>query len=147
VNTTWILVADSARARLFEKDPAGALNELGCYTNPEARSATRGLTTDRLPTVNESVGAARHAIEPHTSRRAKAAGSFARSLREILVQGDHTRRFERLVLVAPPRFLGDLHTAFDKRLRARVVAEIRRDFTHLTAAKLRMELPVEALRN
>src|SRR5689334_18089456 len=47
MSPTWILVADSARARLFEADGAGALNELACYANPEGRAGTRGLTTDR----------------------------------------------------------------------------------------------------
>jgi protein required for attachment to host cells len=140
MNATWILVADSARARLFEADGAGALNELACYTNPEGRAGTRGLTTDRPPTVNESVGFARHAIEPHTSPRAKASNSFARLLREVLDQGQHMRRFEQLVLVAPPRFLGALHTTFGKRLRECVVAEIPNDFTQLSPAKLHAQL-------
>lgn len=141
MSTTWILVADSARARLFETGDGGALNELGCYTNPEARAGTRAMTTDRPPTVNESVGSARHSLEPHTSRREKVAGNFARSLREILEHAQNAQRFERLVLVAPARFLGDLHTSFGKHLRASVVAEIRRDFTHLDATNLRAELP------
>jgi len=140
MNRTWILVADSARARVFERDRAGALIELGCYTNPEARDGTRGMTTDRPPTVNESMGFARHALEPHTSRREKVAATFARALREVLDRGHVEQRFDRLVLVAPARFLGDLHSAFGKHLRAAVVAEVRRDFTHLTPAKLTVQL-------
>jgi len=144
MTVTWILVADSARARLFETDGSGELNELGCYTNPEGRAGARGLTTDRPPTVNESVGSARHAHEPHTSRREKIADNFARTLREILDQGQHSRRFERLVLVATPRFLGALHTTFGKQLRDCVVAEVRRDFTQLAPEKLSAQLPPHA---
>jgi len=144
MNATWILVADSARARLFEADKAGALTELGCYTNAESRAGTRGLTTDRAPTVNESVGSARHSIEPHTSPREKAAGLFARSLREVLDQGQHANRFARLVLVAPPRFLGALHTAFGKLLRDSVVAEVRRDFTQMSPGTIQARLPARA---
>ena len=143
---TWILVADSARARLFESDRSGALSELACYTNPEARAGTRGMGSDRPPTVNESMGQARHALEPHTSPRAKVAANFARALRDVLHTAHGVQRFERLVLVAPPRFLGDLHRAFDKALRACVSAEIRRDFTHLTPAKLQAQLAQGALR-
>lgn len=146
MTTTWILVADSARARLFEADPIGGLRELECYANPEARAGTRGMTTDRPPTVNESVGSARHALEPHTSRRAKVAANFARTLRDVLEPALGTRRFHRLVLVAPARFLGDLHAAFGKPLRACVAAEVRRDFTHLSASELRSRLPAAALR-
>jgi len=143
---TWILVADSARARLFEAGRAGALSELGCYTNPEARAGTRGMTTDRPPTVNESLGSARHALEPHTSRREKVSGNFARALRDVLDRGHVLQRFDRLVLVAPARFLGSLHAAFGKHLKACIGAEIRRNFTHLTPAKLRAELPHDTQR-
>jgi len=142
MNTTWILVADSARARLFEADEAGAFKELGCYTNADARNGTRGQTTDRPPTVNESVGSARHAIEPHTSARAKAAGSFARELREMLDHGCSNHRFTRLVLIAPPRFLGILHASFGKQLQDCIVAEFQRDLTKLTPAEIRSQFAV-----
>ena len=139
--TTWVLVADSARARLFEGAHDGTLSEVGCYTNAESRNGARGLTTDRAPTVNESVGSARHALEPHTNPRDKAAGVFARSLRDVLDRGRLTNRFDHLVLIAPARFLGALHTAFDKHLRASVVTEIRRDLTQLSTAGIRSRLP------
>ena len=146
MSATWVLVADSARARLFETaEPEGLLCELGCYTNAESRDGARGLTHDRRPTVNESMGFARHAIEPHTTSREKAAGSFAHTLREVLEQGRNAHRFERLVLIAPPRFLGALRTAFGTPLREAVVAEIRRDFTQLSVEKIREQLPAGVL--
>ena len=141
MTATWILVADGARARLFETQRTGTLSELGCYTNAEIRNGTRGLTTDRAPTVNESVGSARHSIEPHTSLREKAASRFAHSLREVLDVGQSAHRFEHLVLIAPPRFLGALHKVFDKQLRGCVVAEIRRDFTQMSPGDISARLP------
>ena len=145
MNTTWILVADSARARLFEADEAGAFNELGCYTNAEARSGTRGQTTDRPPTVNESVGSARHALQPHTSAQEKAAGNFARELREVLDHARSNHRFTRLVLIAPSRFLGTLHTTFGKQLHDCIVAEFQRDLTKVTPAEIRSQFAVSTL--
>lgn len=139
---TWILVADGARARLFETaSPDDALTEVACFANPAGRSPGRGFTTGRAPTVNESVGAARHAIEPHTTLREKTTDRFARTISVELERGRNAHRYARLVLVAPPRFLGALHGAFPKPLRDSVVAEIKRNVTALHAADIRAHIP------
>ena len=138
----WILVADSARARLFEftgGDPG--LAEIAVFTNPEGRIAKKELRRDRLPRVNESMGGSRHAIEPHTSLAQKSTDRFAHTLSHELEQGRSSRRFRKLVLVAAPRFMGALHGAFDEALRKCVVAEVKRNLTLLSAAKIRERLP------
>jgi len=141
MKTTWILVADGARARLFAATPASTtFTELGCFTNPEGRAGTRKLTTHRPPTVNESVGNARHAIEPHVTLREKVADRFARELGDVLARGHAERRYDHLMLVAPPRFLGALHGNLDKPLRDVVSCEVRRDFTALPSAQIRARL-------
>ena len=139
---TWILVADSARARLFEAtSPDDPLNELACFANPDGRSPDRSFTTDRPPSVNERVGAARHSIEPHTTVREKSAQRFSRSLNNALERARNDHRYGRLVLVAPPRFLGALHGSLSKPLRDCVVAELKRNLTALPAADIRSHLP------
>ena len=143
MSTTWILVADGARARLFESAAAApALAEIECFANPEGRAGTRKLSTHRLPTVNESVGPARHSIEPHTTPREKFTARFAKVLADALEQGRVTRRFEHLVLVAPPRFLGALNRQLHKPLRDCVVGEVRHDLTALPAAQIRDRVPL-----
>lgn len=137
MKTTWILVADAARARLFEGTRASkTFAELGCYTNPEGRAGARKLTTHRAPTVNESMGNARHAIEPHTTLREKIADRFARELGDVLARGHAERRYDHLMLVAPARFLGALHGSLAKPLREAVACEVRRDLTALPPDQL-----------
>jgi protein required for attachment to host cells len=136
MHPTWILVADRARARIFETGVDSALVEVACFSEPDARAGETGLTTDRPPTVNESVGNARHSIEPHTPLRDKITARFATQLAHALQTGRNEGRFEELVLVAPPRFLGALHSALGTALRACVVREIRHDFTALPAHDL-----------
>lgn len=130
MSNTWILVADTARARLFENshrdDP---LRPLGDFINPEARMPGRRSTHDHPPTVHESVGPARHSIEPHTTLRDRQRISFARELVDKLEQGRVSRRYDRLVLVAPPKFLGVLHQLIQEPLRQCIVGESARDIT------------------
>ena len=141
-NNTWILVADGASARVFETaSPDDALTEVACFANPGGRSPGRSFTTDRPPSVNESVGPTRHSIEPHTTLREKTADRFARTLSDELERGRNDHRYARLVIVAPPRFLGALHGAFSKPLCDCVVAEIKRNLTALPATDVRAHLP------
>jgi protein required for attachment to host cells len=141
MSNTWILVADGARARLFESEAFNkALNEVACFTNPDGRAPGRDATTERAPRVNESVGPARHAIEPHTTLRDKSTDRFARTLNAALERGRNDSHFDRLILVAPPRFLGTLHSSLGKGLTECVTGEIRRNLTALAPAEIQARL-------
>lgn len=141
MGTTWVLVADSARARLFEiSADHRSMTELGCYASAASRSNARDSMTDRLPRTSESVGEARHAIEPHTTVRDKSSNQFARVLSEVLHEGRAGRRFERLVLVAPARFLGMLNGLLDKGLRECLAGELPRDLVALPVPEIRARL-------
>lgn len=145
MQNTWILVADAGRARLFAGSAEKAvLTELASFANPESRATDRVQKRDRLPRVNESVGSARHAIEPHTSLRKKNIDKFARSLGDQLERGRVEHRYDHLVLVAAPQFLGALHGVMDKELRKLVVAEVRRNLTTLPPDKIRDHLPLRS---
>ena len=139
---TWVLVADGARARLFEVRARNEpWNELACFTNPDGRAPGRDATTERAPRVNESANAARHAIEPHTTLREKSMERFAHIINDALERGLHDHRYHKLVLVAPPRFLGRLHNVLGKLLQDCVAGEIRHNFTSLRGEEIRARLP------
>ena len=125
----WILVADGARARLFALHEEHPPEEVQSFVNAEGRLPGRALRHDRAPTTHDRYGHGRHAIEPHTSPRDKALARFAVQLRDALERGRVEHRYDSLVLIAPPRFLGMLHATLDKHLRACVALEIGKDMT------------------
>lgn len=126
--TTWVLVADMARARLFElAADAQALLEIACLDNPDAY--LHASARDRLPRTGESANPARHAIEPRTTPLEKSVDRFARDVCDELANGRAKRRYDRLVVVAPPRFRGALHRHLDKSLQSCIDAEISRNLT------------------
>ena len=146
MKNTWILVADSGRARLFEAGAADArFTEIEDFANPEGRAGARGISRDRLPTVNESANSARHAIEPHTTPSEKVTDRFASELGGVLERGRVQNRFDRLILVAPARFLGALRAHLDAPLRNCVSGEIRRNLTQLPIEQIRARLPAHLL--
>lgn len=146
MTSTWILVADAARARVLETEKHGEpWTEVACFANPDGHAPGRDATTERAPRVQESMGTTRHAIEPHTSLRDKSSQRFARLLCDELGRGLASARFERLVLVAPPRFLGVLNGELGDALRKRVSGELHHDFTHLDEDEIRRHVPRQLL--
>jgi protein required for attachment to host cells len=136
--TTWILVADEARARLLEAQGAdGAVVEHLSFIHEEGRQHPRDVIADRLPRAQESVGGARHAIEPQTDLETVEAGRFAHELAAVLETGRVGRAYERLVLVAPPRFLGTLRAVLSDEVHKHVVGSLPKDVTRESVDAIR----------
>lgn len=139
--TTWILVADQARARLFESQIAdGALAELADYAHPEALEKPSEVGYQAPPRVHESASSTRHAITPHTAPRDKVALEFAHGLSEVLDRGRVENHYDRLILVAPPRFLGQLKGVLDEQVRKLVVRTVGRNITRASIQDISAEL-------
>ena len=138
---TWVLVADAAKARLFELPQKEAnLIEIACYAHPDSRTPGQHPAHGRLPRAQESNGPARHAIEPRTSLRVKHQDQFAAILSDVMRRGRLERRYDQLVLIAPPRFLGVLHKHLDEQTLACVVDEVGNDFLKLSTTDLRTRI-------
>lgn len=142
MSKTWLLVADAAKARLFEIPKRGGnLTEIACYTNPNGRSPGQHPEHGRQGRTHESANSARHAIEPHTSLEEKHAMQFADLLRDAIWHGRTEKQFDRLVLMAPPRFLGVLRDRLDEQSLKCVTAEVGNDLLALSPTELRAYLP------
>jgi protein required for attachment to host cells len=127
----WALVADARRARVFQRRaPAGAWAELESEGVARDDAPSRDLGSDRPGRVHESVGGARHAIEPRSDPHAAAEAAFARDLAERLATAAGEGRYRRLALVAPPAFLGELRHALPPALGPLVMGTLDKDLTH-----------------
>ncbi len=141
MDKTWILVADRVGARLFESpDAAVALVEIASFVNPEGHTSAGSRGDRHPPRSMESMGSTRHAIEPHTTPMEKATRQFARELRDALETGRLEHRFDHLVLIAPPRFLGVLRAELGKHLARCVKREIEHDRLDMTIDEVAAQL-------
>ncbi len=98
--------------RIFEQD------------NP----ATRDQGTDRPGRSIAAPGVARSAME-EVDWHHMAKERFAGELAEALYRHAHANRFEKLIVIAPPKVLGNLRKAFHAEVADRVVAEIPKELT------------------
>lgn len=135
--TTWILLADASRARIFEHSRSlRSLKLVFEDDRPELRDKERMRDSDRPGRVRESVGRTRHGLQPHTTTDQRIREHFSRELAERLQLGANEHRFGQLLLVAPPAMLGALRSHLDEGLRARIIAEVDKDLTKIPAHEL-----------
>ena len=139
--TTWILVGDASRARLFEgREPGEGYSLVTTLLHPESRAHVADLVTDvngRKPVgVTRGVGVVRGwqggiqgrpGVERDTDPKEVEAQKFARELSALLTKALDERRYDALVLVAPPHFLGTLKDALGDPVRKRLEGTLGKD--------------------
>lgn len=139
--TTWILVTDASRARLFAGQKKNQPWELlQTLTHPESREREQDLVTDR-PGHNQQSGSYHHSrMEPPTSPKEIEHGLFAKELAHLLEKGLQNHSYHNLLIVAAPRFLGMLRDALGEQVKKHIHTTIDKDYTHLSNADLQERL-------
>jgi protein required for attachment to host cells len=134
---TWILVADGARARVLMNDGVGkGLQPTVGGEMAHALPATRDMGTDRPGRTQQRGTSGRHALQPHVDWHRFEKEKFSKEIALLLDAAAERGAFHRLVLVAPPRTLGDLRAALGTKAHALIHAEIDKDLTHVTIQDL-----------
>jgi protein required for attachment to host cells len=134
---TWVLIADGGHAKVFEREGPGAtLAPVKDMTFSADLPANRDILTDRPGRDFESHGRGRHAMENRSDPHRALKREFAKKLGGILKTKLVEKRFDRLVLVAPPPALGDLRDALPKSVLAKVTAELAHDLVKTPHSEL-----------
>ncbi len=123
---TRVIVADNARARIFASGAAiNQLQEVEGFAHPEAHLSNRELVGDSSGKSVDQHGS----LDPATDARAVEAQAFAKLLGKHLKELHNQQHFERLILIAPPRFLGLLRKELASPLDSLVSQSIDKDLT------------------
>ncbi len=134
-----ILVADAGRARLFASETRAApWKLLEQLEHPEVRSARDTLSSAQPGRTQESMATGRRsALAPPASPKEVETEKFAATLAEKFAQAAAEDAFERLVVVAPPRFLGLLREHLGAgEARMRDLVGIDKDLSQAPDAEL-----------
>jgi protein required for attachment to host cells len=132
---TWVLLADEGRARILEwRAPDTDLEEVEELTDAAAHADNADLRRDAY---GRRAGSGTQAIAGNATASAgeekldHEADLFARRVADRLSQAHRQHRFERLRIVAAPRFLGRLRKQLDPEVRQAVEDEIDKDLLQL----------------
>ena len=115
--------------------------EVENLTHPASRQHERDLTSD-LPGRGASSGeGSHHGIDDQTNAKDEEMDSFARQIDNQLLAMLDQGKFEKLALVAGPRFLGRLRSHLNQRVAERLVYELDKNLLHCKAEELKTHLP------
>ena len=128
MDKTWILVAHRGGARLFENlGPDTGLTLVEAIPHPEGRLQNQEINADRPGRSFDSMGHGRHSMGKEVEPTEQLAQRFAKKLSEKLDLARAEHRFSKLMLVAEPRFLGQLRDALPPHTAALVSATLDKD--------------------
>lgn len=136
------LVADGARARVLLNAGAGTgLAPALPFMLAATHGPTREIGAERPGRVQGSAhDGTRHSITPRVDFHQHERTIFAREVVRVLNEASHRREFDRLVLILPPKSLGEVRAGLTKETAAKVVAEHAKDLTHLSIHDLAQHL-------
>jgi len=134
---TWVVVADGAHARIFlNEGPGTGLVPALDHDLIGNRLPSHDMGSDRPGVSFSSAGPGRRAMAPHTDPHVHAEHEFIRQVAMAIKQGLNAHTFEQLVLVAPPKALGELRAEIDPQAAKMIKADLNKDLTHLTPHQL-----------
>ena len=132
----FVLVADGRKSLFFRNEGDGAFPNLSVerkeiHENPdhhEQASDTAGMAMN----VVGGHGGTMTEVDFHQLEEDRFAADTAALLNERALRGD----FESLVVVAPPKTLGELRKHFHKEVEKRLVAEVPKDLVKHPVAEI-----------
>ncbi|MEN8178655.1 MAG: host attachment protein [Pseudomonadota bacterium] len=129
MNKTWIVAADTSRARIFVSDkPVSDLQEIQTLSHPEARLHEGDLISD----TTEG--------EPDEYKQAEA-DRFAAHVCATLEAGRKSGEFNKLYLVAAPNFLGKLRKHQSSAIKQLLAGEVDKNLAAHSPEDIRKQLP------
>lgn len=157
---TWILVADSRQAQVYTRErtekhiPMAGNSRRNQFSEIiahepvpvpgmkwEAESADQyEVGRNATGMVFESASSARSMSEPRIDVRDEIRDHFAKTVAGHINQAKAEKAFDRLVLVAAPKMLGEIKKHLDAKVMRCIAAEMPKDLTHYEGEELLQHL-------
>jgi protein required for attachment to host cells len=139
--STWVIVADGTRARFFNRHVNRQLEEFDVLLSPENRLHEGDLVSDRQGRSFDSFGDGRHGMGNKNTAKDHEQDLFAKRVASRVEEGRTSGQFDKLILVAAPRFLGRIRSSLSGPAAVLVAHTLDKELTQLSAEKLADHLP------
>jgi len=138
----WVLVAGSSEARIFAtQNLRSSLKLVDTLSHEASRLHARDLGSDVPGRVHDRFGPARHSIDQGDQLKTTEKQRFAREIAGRLADAHRQKKFDRLVVMAGPEFLGILRDCLGKHLAESIVAEVAKDLVAEDSAAIQAHIP------
>lgn len=136
----WVVVCDGAKALVLENTGDAKFPNLKTRDVYEQKSlATHELGAAAPGRSHSSVGHGRSSVA-QTDWHDQAEQTFLTELAQRLDAAVLSHQVKSLIMVAPPRALGMIRSAYGNALRAAVRAEVDKDFVKLPVHEIEKHL-------
>ncbi len=140
--TTWVVVADASRARIFSAEGAsGPLTEIEDMVHPESRLHEREMASDEPGTTFDRGGQGQHGMGNAVDPKQQEATRFAKEVCEELDSARQAGKYDRLYVIAAPAFLGVIRDTMHDATKKLVAAEVDKNLAAHEVAEIRAHLP------
>ena len=139
--TTWILVANRTGAKLFETTGPNKVlefpKEFACSQGRIRGSESyrdqpgRAFNSSSQSRGGHGTGSPRHALGSEVTHHELAGRKFAKKLSGMLEKAGNAHRYDKLVLVSEPRFLGVLRSALSPLVKERIAVTLEKDIEEM----------------
>lgn len=138
---TWVVVANGRHAQFYVRDtkPIDLLTPILDFPL-EAEPLGFEMGRHVLPRVHQSMGKARHMIEPHLDFKAETRRRFILRLAEKLNSGCEKEKYEQLIIIAPAKVIGELRLMLSDEARKTIIAEVNKDLARAPLEALSLYL-------
>jgi len=138
---TWILVVDGAHARFLEHaGPGKGLREMPELEISVARLKGADIVSDKPGRTATSSGSRRNAMQPTTNPVEKREADFVHDVANILENQFRDHAFQRLIVAAAPRALGEMRKSLSSAVAGAVSAELAKDLVNIPIGDLEAHL-------
>jgi len=127
---TWVLIADGEKALFLRNDLDEINPDLNVVRIKEQENPSDAEQGVEPPGRMEDTGVQQRSAMQEADWHQLAKDRFADELADLLYKYAHKSAFSRLVVVAPPRVLGELRKTVHKEVASRIVAEVDKDLTN-----------------
>jgi len=139
---TWVLVADSSRARIFGADSAtSSITEMKDLMHPEARQHEQKLTSDLPGSQAGGSTGSHHSVGNETEPKKHEALNFVSEITGHLEDAINKQEFEELIIIAAPSFLGLLRENLPADISRHITMELDKNLVKQSADEILQHLP------
>ena len=128
-----ILVADGRKSLFFRNQGDAAFPNLSVVEKDGRKDAAHHeIASDLAGRASNTLGSSMEEADFHQQDEDRFAAETAEMLKERVLRHE----FETLVVVAPPRTLGELRKHYHVEVERRIVAELPKDLVNVPVAEI-----------
>ncbi|MCW8900931.1 MAG: host attachment protein [Gammaproteobacteria bacterium] len=137
-----IVVADSTIARIFTADSSHSqLNEVETLSHPEGRMHEQDMVSDMPGKGASKSGAGGHVYDEKIEPKQQEMIEFAKRIADYLDDTRKENKLGKLMLIAAPKFLGELRNHLSAETSEKVSFELDKNLAQHSVEDIRKHLP------